>query len=69
MPQCLVSVAEMSMESSRPAGENIAQPQDSGGGISESAVYVRDACKSFGVGKRRATVLRNLEMNVKKGTM
>ncbi len=43
--------------------------QDLGGGAGETAVYVRNANKSYGVGKRRATVLRNLDMNVKKGTM
>lgn len=33
------------------------------------AIYVRNASKSYGVGKRRAQVLRSLDMNVKKGTM
>jgi len=33
------------------------------------AVYVRNASKGYGVGKRRAQVLRQLNMNVKKGTM
>lgn len=46
--------------------EDVLRPPASEG---EAAVYVRNACKSFGVGKRRATVLRNLEMTVKKGTM
>lgn len=55
----------MSIQPSHPTGV----VQDSGGGTAESAVYVRNACKSFGVGKRRSNVLRNLEMNVKKGTM
>lgn len=35
----------------------------------EAAVYVRNSFKSYGVGKHRSTVLRNLAMNVKKGTM
>lgn len=43
---------------------------DSEGGVgAEAAIYVRNACKSYGVGKRRATVLRNLDMTVKKGHM
>lgn len=46
--------------------EDVLRPPASEG---EAAVYVRNACKSFGVGKRRATVLRNLEMTVKKGTI
>ena len=40
---------------------------ESGGSF--EAVYVRNASKSYGVGKRRSTVLRSLDMNVKKGTM
>lgn len=35
----------------------------------EAAVYVRNAVKSYGVGKHRSAILRNLSMNVKKGTM
>ena len=35
----------------------------------EATVYVRNAFKSYGMGKHRATVLRNLAMNVKKGSM
>lgn len=57
----------MSAEPPLPGDENVVPPQDPGGG--ETAVYVRNARKSYGVGKRRATVLRNLDMNVKKGTM
>ncbi|EFX71377.1 ABC protein, subfamily ABCH [Daphnia pulex] len=53
-------------ESSPTIDESVVHPIESGG---ETAVYVRNACKSFGVGKRRATVLRNLDMNVKKGTI
>lgn len=56
----------MMAESSPTIDESVVHPIESGG---ETAVYVRNACKSFGVGKRRATVLRNLDMNVKKGTM
>lgn len=56
----------MLTESSSAVDENIVYQPEPGG---ETAVYVRNACKSFGVGKRRATVLRNLDMNVKKGTM
>lgn len=37
--------------------------------IEEAAVYVRNGFKSYGMGKQRSTVLRNLAMNVKKGTM
>ena len=36
---------------------------------SVEAIYVRNANKSYGVGKRRAVVLDNLDMNVKKGSM
>jgi hypothetical protein len=57
---------KMLTESSSAVDENIVYQPEPGG---ETAVYVRNACKSFGVGKRRATVLRNLDMNVKKGTM
>jgi hypothetical protein len=57
---------KMQAESSPTVDESVVHPTESGG---ETAVYVRNACKSFGVGKRRATVLRNLDMNVKKGTM
>lgn len=32
-------------------------------------VVVRNAVKSYGVGKRRSTVLNGLEMTVKKGAM
>nr|CAH0102208.1 unnamed protein product [Daphnia galeata] len=56
----------MLTESSSAVDENIVYQPEPGG---ETAVYVRNACKSFGVGKRRATVLRNLDMNVKKGTI
>ena len=33
------------------------------------AVYVRNATKCFGVGKRRAPVFRKLDMTVKRGAM
>ena len=33
------------------------------------AIYVRNANKSYGVGKRRSIVLDNLDMTVKKGSM
>ena len=33
------------------------------------AVYVRKATKSYGVGRRRSTVLDSFDMIVKKGTM
>ena len=36
---------------------------------SVEAIYVRNAVKSYGVGKRRSIVLDNLDMNVKKGSM
>ena len=60
---------KMLVESSPTVDEGVdgAVYQSETGG--ETAVYVRNACKSFGVGKRRSTVLRNLDMNVKKGTM
>ena len=34
-----------------------------------SAVYVRNAQKSYGIGKRRSNILQSLNMTVKKGTM
>jgi len=34
-----------------------------------SAVYVRNAQKSYGIGKRRSNILQLLNMTVKKGTM
>ena len=34
-----------------------------------SAVYVRSAQKSYGIGKRRSNILKSLNMTVKKGTM
>ena len=34
-----------------------------------SAVYVRNAQKCYGVGKRRSNILQSLNMTVKKGTM
>ena len=34
-----------------------------------SAVYVRNAQKSYGIGKRRSNILQSLKMTVKKGTM
>ena len=33
------------------------------------AVSVRNASKSYGVGKRRSSVLSSLDMSVQKGTM
>lgn len=42
---------------------------EAGSGSVTEAIYVRHACKSYGVGKRRSNVLRGLDMNVKKGTM
>ena len=36
---------------------------------SVEAIYVRNANKSYGVGKRRTVILDNLDMNVKKGSM
>jgi hypothetical protein len=35
----------------------------------ESAVYVRNALKSYGFGKRQSNILQSLNMTVKKGTM
>ena len=34
-----------------------------------SAVYVRNAQKSYGIGKRRSNILQSLNMTMKKGTM
>jgi len=34
-----------------------------------SAVYVLNAQKSYGIGKRRSNILQSLNMAVKKGTM
>ena len=42
---------------------------ESSGPSPMEAIYVRNAVKSYGVGKRRSTVLRGLDMTVKKGTM
>lgn len=36
---------------------------------SVEAIYVRNANKSYGVGKRRTVILDNLDMNVKKGSI
>ena len=33
------------------------------------AVIVQNASKSYGVGKRRSSILRSLDMTVQKGTM
>ena len=34
-----------------------------------SAVYVRNAQKSYGIGKRRSNILQSLNMAVEKGSM
>ena len=34
-----------------------------------SAVYVRNAFKNYGFGKRQSNILKSLNMTVKKGTM
>jgi len=52
----------------QPARQHVVDAEANGVGAVE-AVYVRNASKSYGVGKRRAQVLRNLDMNVKKGTI
>ena len=52
----------------QPARQHVVDAEANGVAAVE-AVYVRNASKSYGVGKRRAQVLRNLDMNVKKGTM
>ena len=36
---------------------------------SAHGVFVRNATKSYGVGRYRCSVLQGLDMNVKKGTM
>lgn len=54
------------------AGDNasaIVVDSESSGPTPMEAIYVRNAVKSYGVGKRRSTVLRGLDMTVKKGTM
>lgn len=53
---------------SPPVHRNVSDNEAGNGGVAE-AIFVRGACKSYGVGKRRSTVLRGLDMNVKKGTM
>nr|QST15012.1 ABCH-like protein [Diaphanosoma celebensis] len=50
-------------------GQHVVDAEANGVVSSVEAVWVRNACKSYGVGKKRAQVLRNLDMNVKKGTI
>lgn len=51
------------------AASAIVVDNEAAGGGAMEAIYVRNAVKSYGVGKRRSTVLRGLDMTVKKGTM
>lgn len=53
---------------SPPVHRNGVDNEAGNAGVTE-AIFVRNASKSYGVGKRRSTVLRGLDMNVKKGTM
>jgi len=41
----------------------------SDGATARMTVCVRNASKSYGLGKRRSNVLNSLDMTVKKGTM
>jgi hypothetical protein len=45
-----------------------AHHHDSNGEVG-SAVYVRNALKCYGFGKRQSNILKSLNMTVKKGTM
>lgn len=53
---------------SPPIHRSVADNESGSAGVTE-AIYVRNAVKSYGVGKRRSHVLRGLDMNVKKGAM
>lgn len=46
-----------------------AHHHDSNGEVGYSAVYVRNALKCYGFGKRQSNILKSLNMTVKKGTM
>jgi hypothetical protein len=63
-----VGAPKTSAPPSPPIHRSGADNEAGSAGIAE-AIFVRNACKSYGVGKRRSTVLRGLDMNVKKGTM
>ena len=68
-PAAAAAAAAAVVEAPVAAPENgVATPADVEAGPSE-AIYVRHAFKSYGMGKKRAHVLRNLDMNVKRGTM
>ncbi|EFX78467.1 ABC protein, subfamily ABCH [Daphnia pulex] len=63
-----VGAPKTSAPPSPPIHRSGADNEAGSAGIAE-AIFVRNACKSYGVGKRRSTVLRGLDMNVKKGTI
>lgn len=64
---------ELSSSSDSASTSSASLPRESNrrrsGDTEGPGITVRTAVKSYGVGKRRSTVLAGLDMNVKKGSM